>query len=406
MPTSKTQQEQYTSLLQLIEAASKLTPEEEEQKGKLADLRAEAKSLYKEKASRAEWLSLAETVGNALTKIGAASAGMRAGVPVSTELFAKPTDWDAKIAGYQKDYLTESLEIGEREKELRAGPKLREAAAAVVGKEGLQLERPERAFPSQQAQYETPEGQPLSYDPNTDQYKVIGTGKVFTGIPRQRYEAGREYRPPIGAGGVGPTETPKHVFDILPPAGKRDIQASSKDLAREIKDIKTAVENLQGIDIAIDKALTNPIAAAQLGVRVAKALGEVGNLSQSDVTRYVERKGLPQKYADLYREMVSGTITKEKASEVKEALSIVRQAMEERIPARALEHATVIGTRYGMDPKLLVPLLWGGAAVPAKGAEREGLSIGTVDGGYEYVGGDPGNPASWEKLSPQETEGK
>ena len=84
----------------------------------------EARDLYNERASRAEWLSVADRIGNALTKIGAARAGMKHGVDMSGIKLEPGTDWDQRIGRYAQDYTTELSRIGrQRDAALSAADK-------------------------------------------------------------------------------------------------------------------------------------------------------------------------------------------------------------------------------------------------------------------------------------------
>ena len=65
----------------------------------------QAKQLYQDRANRAEWMGVAERVGNALAKFGTAQAAQKAGVDVSRIQDLPPTDYEAKIDRYGKEYL-------------------------------------------------------------------------------------------------------------------------------------------------------------------------------------------------------------------------------------------------------------------------------------------------------------
>lgn len=67
----------------------------------------EAKELYQERADRAEWLSLADRVSNALVRIGAANAGLKSNVDMSKIDYGPQTDWEGRINRYGKEYSTE-----------------------------------------------------------------------------------------------------------------------------------------------------------------------------------------------------------------------------------------------------------------------------------------------------------
>lgn len=73
----------------------------------------EAKKLYTERANRAEWMSVAERIGNAAVKIGTANAAMKGDVDVSGFKDIAPTDWEGRIGRYAKDYETD---LGSNEK--------------------------------------------------------------------------------------------------------------------------------------------------------------------------------------------------------------------------------------------------------------------------------------------------
>lgn len=67
----------------------------------------EAKRLYDEKASRSEWLSLAEQVGRSLVRLNAANTGLKYGVDLSGVDLGKGTDWEGRNDRYARDYTTE-----------------------------------------------------------------------------------------------------------------------------------------------------------------------------------------------------------------------------------------------------------------------------------------------------------
>lgn len=71
------------------------------------DAQDEAKRLFNERATRAEWLSVAERIGNALIRLRAADQGLKRNVDLSNVALEKPIDWDSKIGRYQQEYTTE-----------------------------------------------------------------------------------------------------------------------------------------------------------------------------------------------------------------------------------------------------------------------------------------------------------
>ena len=78
-----------------------------------------AKELYERGASRAEWLSVAERIGNSLVRLGAAEAGLRKGVDTSGVQLDKGTDWESRIARYGKEYEGELSRLGKKRTSLQ-----------------------------------------------------------------------------------------------------------------------------------------------------------------------------------------------------------------------------------------------------------------------------------------------
>lgn len=102
------------------------------------------------------------------------------------------------------------------------------------------------------------------------------------------------------------------------------------------------------IDEVAELAKTNPISSAQLGVQVAKAMGEVGALSESDVTRYIANPALANRATQYLTKLATGTIPDENAELVKEAMgALTRMAKDRRnviLRKRAKQYARNVTT--------------------------------------------------------------
>lgn len=68
---------------------------------------ADAKQLYQDRANRADWLSVAEKIGNAAIKFGQADAAIHHNVDVSQMKDLAPTDWEKRVDRYAGDYKTD-----------------------------------------------------------------------------------------------------------------------------------------------------------------------------------------------------------------------------------------------------------------------------------------------------------
>lgn len=75
----------------------------------------QAERLYNERADRSEWLSLAEKLGNAVTRIGASQAGNQMGADMSKIDYGPGIDWEGRNRRYAGD-LDRSLSRGKTER--------------------------------------------------------------------------------------------------------------------------------------------------------------------------------------------------------------------------------------------------------------------------------------------------
>lgn len=63
-----------------------------------------AKDMYNENSTRADWSEVAEIIGRAAAKLGAATAGLHSNMDLSQLDMGKPIDWEARRAGYRQEY--------------------------------------------------------------------------------------------------------------------------------------------------------------------------------------------------------------------------------------------------------------------------------------------------------------
>lgn len=82
----------------------------------MKDAEDQAQKLYEERADRSEWLSLAEKIGNAVTRIGAAHSGNQIGADMSKIDYGPGIDWEGRNQRYGRD-LDRSLSKSARDRE-------------------------------------------------------------------------------------------------------------------------------------------------------------------------------------------------------------------------------------------------------------------------------------------------
>lgn len=99
---------------------------------------------------------------------------------------------------------------------------------------------------------------------------------------------------------------------------------------KSLEKVNEQITKGEQIDVIAEKAKTNPMSAAQLGVQVAKAMGEVGALSEADVTRYVANKALVPRVTQVLNSLAKGTITEQNADLLKESIKALTDMAKDR----------------------------------------------------------------------------
>lgn len=85
------------------------------------------------------------------------------------------------------------------------------------------------------------------------------------------------------------------------------------------------------IDIVKDG---NTVAANALGVKMARGMGEVGVLTESDITRYITSGQLSRSAGDKLNKMILGRPTDASLNELQEITNVLEQTFNERIQPR------------------------------------------------------------------------
>ena len=125
------------------------------------------------------------------------------------------------------------------------------------------------------------------------------------------------------------------------------IRQYQKDYNTAVKSVEEQISNLGGIDSLATLSEQNPMAAAQLGVKVAKAMGEVGALSESDVKRYVQNPALADKIAAEVVKLQKGTLLPKNAKYLRESLQTIAAVAQDR--SRFLKDKFVKQVSRNMD---------------------------------------------------------
>lgn len=128
--------------------------------------------------------------------------------------------------------------------------------------------------------------------------------------------------------------------------GRANLDARDKDryrqLALDIRQRDPVVKKLLEQDIAFDQAdqmlsearRGNTVSASALGIKMAKAMGEVGVMTDLDVVRYIQSKKLSQATLDKLNLMIAGKPTEATLAEIEQISDVLRFAYEKKIQSR------------------------------------------------------------------------
>jgi hypothetical protein len=149
----------------------------------------------------------------------------------------------------------------------------------------------------------------------------------------------------------GKSISDKTYYQKLNPIQRKRYDILRKEFVTETKSVRAMAEKIEGLSTKqIDLAIKNPAAASQIGAQVA-TIFEEGRLTDEDVVRYTRRKGLPDRIADNILELSKGTISKDKAKDLKETLKVFKEVLYDIVNNKVTEKANVFAMDYGFDPQ-------------------------------------------------------
>lgn len=118
------------------------------------------------------------------------------------------------------------------------------------------------------------------------------------------------------------------------------------------QDAEKVLKASMTIDRMIDEAYKNGgVAPPALGALMAKINGEVGVLTNQDVTRYVQNKALHRRLIDASKEMFSGKITRAKAQDLRRVVQVLQAKARDQRAAAYKQVGSQYGRVTGKDEK-------------------------------------------------------
>lgn len=136
-------------------------------------------------------------------------------------------------------------------------------------------------------------------------------------------------------------------------------------LVKKLAEQQMAFDDLNTLnDLALDD---NVIAFNSMGAKMAKAMGEVGVLTDKDVNRYVESKQLSTRAADTLNKWRTGRLTDASMEDLKDIANAMKGTANRKMRQVWDRHAKVISKNFGLSMEDAYDRL----AVPQKDAQWE-----------------------------------
>lgn len=119
-----------------------------------------------------------------------------------------------------------------------------------------------------------------------------------------------------------------------------------------IKTLKQQDIGLSQVDALVSLVSSgNTVAANALGTKMARGMGEVGVLTDTDVLRYVQSGQLTRAAGDKLSRMLKGIPTQATLDEMKEIISVLRNSYSDKIQPLYNDAVERFATNYSLDPE-------------------------------------------------------
>ncbi len=142
-------------------------------------------------------------------------------------------------------------------------------------------------------------------------------------------------------------------FDVKQKLNNHDRTILEKDIdqaQKAFEEPKRIVSEIDAIsDSTIQLARKNPNAAKTLGAQIAKIM-QGSRLTDADVSLYTGRTGIANWIGDFITEASTGTISDQKAADLKQTLTVYNDALRKALKVRANQYANQVKNQF--DPNL------------------------------------------------------
>ena len=132
----------------------------------------------------------------------------------------------------------------------------------------------------------------------------------------------------------------------------------SDPVLRKVREQSVSLEQIPQLIESIKGG--NTVGASALGVRMARTMGEVGVLTNSDVTRYIESPELARRVGDKFKRMMQGKPTDMTLDEVQALSGVMKKAYDVKVQSIYNRNVERLANNFHLTPqeaahRLVVP---------------------------------------------------
>lgn len=159
----------------------------------------------------------------------------------------------------------------------------------------------------------------------------------------------------------------KQQTDMMKPSSTGEIQQQKREdrlnkdilMYSEALEKNPVVKELKKQDISLNQVSDlmslvksgNTVAFSDLGTKMARAMGEVGVLTESDIIRYVQSGRLDRKSADTLSRWVRGKPTDATLNEISQIANALSDSFESKIQPIYNTYVNRLSRNYGLTPE-------------------------------------------------------